>query len=151
MGGIPKTVAVRVKGVAADEARKQRAGELAEPISRDGYYPVSICWSSNIPSSWWEQMRYERNGVYCKGQNDAWAIATAPVYTATDFSTAIVRFPRTALDKLYSPSIAARNATTATWRRATPRHLPVPWRITCPRDRWPGFPVFCKTKPPHDR
>lgn len=80
----------------------KRAGELATPISQDGYYPVSICWSSNIPSSWWEQMRYVRNGVYFKGQNETWAIVTAPVYIATDIATAIVRFPRTALDKLYS-------------------------------------------------
>ncbi len=80
----------------------KRADELSKPISDDGYYPVSICWSSNIPSAWWEQMRYVRNGVYFKGQNDAWAIVTAPVYIATDIITAIVRFPRTALDKLYS-------------------------------------------------
>jgi hypothetical protein len=82
----------------------EKTEKLIDPICRDGYYPVFICWNSELANTWWEQARFVRNGVDLRGNKASRTFGelTFPIYLATDLATAVVRAPRTLVDNLYS-------------------------------------------------
>ncbi len=78
--------------------------KLIDPICDDGYYPLFVCWNSELLNSWWEEARYIRNGVDTRGNDaaSAFSAVTTPIYLGSDLATAVARAPRTILDNLYS-------------------------------------------------
>ncbi|HWB59248.1 MAG TPA: hypothetical protein VG733_07140, partial [Chthoniobacteraceae bacterium] len=82
----------------------EKTESLIDTICKDGYYPLFVCWNSDMVSTWWEHVRFVRNGVDLRGDPGSrlYGEITWPLYAATDFATAAARLPRTVADNLYS-------------------------------------------------
>ncbi len=76
----------------------ERAYWMAPEIEKAGYYPIFLCWNSNLFSTWWQHITSIRNGR--NASNDIFPLRWlyGGVYVATDVATSAVQLPRSMLD-----------------------------------------------------